>query len=251
MKIEPQQVDITPQLDFSIDGCKKHIENCTRVCYQSYDKKTDDSYLKFYDMLIKRGHLAPLEHATIYLTLDLENYLIAFFKKNVFSKVRKGVEEERNYCYVTTNMRVLVENDILEKCKEYICEPTVNHFQRFTFRIITNRAIQDEIVRHRNLSFCVESTRYVNYKAGLTLVPPFSANDVYIKTMKAIENAYFEMVNSSIAPQFARGILPLDLKTEMYVTGFFLDWKEFVGKRNIKAAHPLICWIAKEIDKQI
>ena len=68
MKIEPQQVDITSQLDFSIDGCKKHIENCTRVCYQSYDTKKRRNLKKYLNDRIKsyiqRGLLGGYETNT-------------------------------------------------------------------------------------------------------------------------------------------------------------------------------------------
>lgn len=46
----------------------KHIELCGRVCYKSEDKITDTSAEQFVEMLIRNGHLAMLEHGTIYAT---------------------------------------------------------------------------------------------------------------------------------------------------------------------------------------
>lgn len=43
----------------------RHIEKCGRVCYKSEDKITDDSAEKFVAGIIKRGHEAVLEHASI------------------------------------------------------------------------------------------------------------------------------------------------------------------------------------------
>lgn len=43
----------------------RHIERCGRVCYKSEDKITDDSARKFVQNIIKRGHEAVLEHASI------------------------------------------------------------------------------------------------------------------------------------------------------------------------------------------
>lgn len=43
----------------------RHIELCGRVCYKSEDRITDASAEKFVANIIKRGHEAVLEHASI------------------------------------------------------------------------------------------------------------------------------------------------------------------------------------------
>lgn len=43
----------------------KHLEAMGRICYQSEDAITDNSYDKFLRGVIKRGHEAVLEHATV------------------------------------------------------------------------------------------------------------------------------------------------------------------------------------------
>lgn len=43
----------------------KHIEACGRICYKSEHKTTEDSYLTFVRNIVKRGHEAVLEHASI------------------------------------------------------------------------------------------------------------------------------------------------------------------------------------------
>ena len=43
----------------------KHLEAMGRICYQSEDAITDISYDKFLRGIIKRGHEAVLEHATV------------------------------------------------------------------------------------------------------------------------------------------------------------------------------------------
>jgi thymidylate synthase (FAD) len=45
----------------------KHIESCGRVCYKSEHKITTDSYIKFIQNIIKRGHESVLEHGNIIL----------------------------------------------------------------------------------------------------------------------------------------------------------------------------------------
>lgn len=47
------------------DAMYKQIERCARVCYKSEDKITEDSAPKMVKNLIKREHLAMLEHVII------------------------------------------------------------------------------------------------------------------------------------------------------------------------------------------
>lgn len=48
----------------------KRIELCGRICYKSEDKVTEDSCVKFVEGLIKRGHEAVLEHASLIYQVD-------------------------------------------------------------------------------------------------------------------------------------------------------------------------------------
>lgn len=63
MKIINAYTEIMGQVDGDI--ILKHIELCGRVCYKSEDKMTDSSARKFVENIIKRGHEAVLEHASI------------------------------------------------------------------------------------------------------------------------------------------------------------------------------------------
>lgn len=60
---------ITPSFEIltPVDGqaILKHIEQCGRVCYKSEGKTTDTSAAAFVRGIIKRGHEAVLEHASI------------------------------------------------------------------------------------------------------------------------------------------------------------------------------------------
>lgn len=60
---------IKPSVEFMqlVDGAAilKHLEQCGRVCYKSEDKIADGSAEAFLAGIIKRGHEAVLEHASI------------------------------------------------------------------------------------------------------------------------------------------------------------------------------------------
>ena len=114
----------------------------------------------FVGMLMKSGHGAMLEHGTVYL--DCPETIFWKYNSNKFSKViavdtgetiGKGIYTSPIYkYYVTTNLRVLVENDWLDDLK-YVCEPTEYHAKRVMVRFICDRGVSHEIVRHK--MFCV------------------------------------------------------------------------------------------------
>ena len=67
--------------------------------------------------------------------------------------------------YVTTNARVLIENDVVEDL-QYMCDPTEFHEKRYTVKFILSAGIGREFTRHRAFSFMQESSRFCNYSKG-------------------------------------------------------------------------------------
>lgn len=171
-----------------IDGIYKMVELAGRTCYRSEDKITPDSAAAFVDRMIKSGHGAMLEHGTIYLTMQYggpsrkESDAIEKYTKNKYSKYNQDIDSKY---YITTNLRVLVENNWLEDL-QYLCEPTEFHKKRITVRFVTDQGILREFTRHRTASFAVESTRYCNYskeKFGneLTFIIPCWADSLALQ----------------------------------------------------------------------
>ena len=173
-----------------LDGIYKMIELAGRTCYKSEDKITEDSARDFVDRMIKSGHGAMLEHGTVYLIKDTElintkdgNIGYNPLKKYNDNKYSMSLEygsSNNSTFYVTTNLRVLVENGWMDDLK-YLCEPTRFHMKRVTVRFICDRGVSHEFVRHRVFSFAQESTRYCNYskdKFGneLTFIKPCWCN---------------------------------------------------------------------------
>lgn len=284
MKLIKPYFEIIEQ-ESGLEGIYKQIELAGRTCYKSEDKITPDSAKGFVDRMIKSGHGAMLEHGTVYLKADSEFY-------NPFIQPEDGEEEEYNdlfkygdnnysVCheqrsvdgntiYVTTNLRVLVENNWLDDLK-YLCEPTEYHEKRITVKFICDRGVSHELVRHRVFSFAQESTRYCNYskdKFGkeLTFIIPCwldipegqsywydglgyrvgadiqNQNFGYIKrssnygnflnALENDENVYLRLLNEGWTPQQARSVLPNALKTELVMTGTLEQWKGFFKLRS-------------------
>ena len=140
MKLIKPSFEILEQLP-GLEGMYKQIELAGRTCYKSEDKITETSAKEFVDRMIKSGHGAMLEHGTVYLSLDMtsrEQYFKYCYNK--FSKANSTGNAEYSTWrgFVTTNLRVLVENDWMEDL-QYICEPTKYHERRHTVKFICDR----------------------------------------------------------------------------------------------------------------
>lgn len=158
-----------------VDGIYKQIELAGRTCYKSEDRITETSAKAFVERMVASKHTAMLEHGTVYLSF-LESPLSMLasgwkkYTENPYSKVGKMYSINKSqYVAVTTNYRVLVENDWLEDL-QYLCEPTEYHEKRVTVHFVCDRAIANEFVRHRVFSFAQESTRYVGSSSSKPIV---------------------------------------------------------------------------------
>ena len=243
-----------------IMGIYQHIEKCGRTCYKSEDKITEDSAMKFFQGLVNRKHFAMLEHGTVYVRFPFqanEEFYEAINRvlnsKYSFTKVG----EDGNF-YCTTNMRVLLEeapNEYEALINDYALEEAdANHIRKHTAKFIISRGIANEFVRHRVLSFAQESTRYCNYmkdKFGgeLTFIRPEwlkgeviekdVEESIWFNAMAMSEDYYFDLINLGVKPQNARGVLPLDLKTELIMTGTLDQWEAFWDLRMREITGPV------------
>ncbi len=182
------------------------IEIAGRTCYKSEDKITSTSAIQFAYMLLKRGHYAMIEHASL------------------------------------------------------------------SYRVVCDRGVTHEIVRHRLFSYAQESTRYCNYKSGVTfIIPPwitvmskmigaevdvyqdklcFSAKGhaggisygvaciLWFEMLQKAESTYQRLLIEGWSPQQARSVLPNALKTEIIITGNLREWRHFFSLRVAPNAYP-------------
>ena len=280
MKLIKPSFEILPQSE-GLDGIYKQIEIAGRTCYKSEDAITETSAKQFVDRLIKSGHGAMLEHGTVYLTVvepdieietkeydfddlaqditNLEHEMDKFYK-NKYSTINYQYNPDgASTYYVTTNFRVLVENNWLHDLR-YVSEPTEYHEKRVTVKFTMDRIGSQSFCRHRNFSFAQESTRYCNYSKDrfgneLTFIIPNwnintsngtifgtsgenSIHNTFELALLQSEKNYFNLLNEGWSPQQARSVLPNSLKTELVMTGFINDWKGFFKLRTSESAHP-------------
>jgi len=127
-------------------------------------------------------------------------------------------------------------------------ESVLEH-QSVSVRIICDRGVSHEIVRHRIASYSQESTRFCNYsKSGevVFIKPCFWCESeliyqVWKNHMVIAEQVYLQMIYHGAKPQEARSVLPNSLKTEIVVTMNLREWRHFFKLRAAGAAgtpHP-------------
>ena len=122
-----------------------------------------------------------------------------------------------------------------------------------TVRFICDRGVTHELVRHRLCAFSQESTRYCNYKGGVTfIIPPwfnlkegeytdsaYPGDERYwLSSLLIAESNYMNLLCCGQTPQQARTVLPNSTKTEIIMTANFREWRHIFKLRTANAAHP-------------
>ena len=263
MKLIKPSYQIIEPTGYTIDNIYKSIELVGRVSHKSEDRITEDSAKTFVEKMMKMKHLSTCEFGTIYLKIPVTHwgylhysgedseYDFDYFSTHRCINPYSRMTIVDNMAYITTNYRVLVENNWLNDLK-YLCEPTEYHHKRYTVKFICDRGILAEFTRHRKFSFMAESSRYNNYskdKFGneLTFIKPcwltgdMKSNLTYLEwetTLQEIEKSYLMLTKNGWKAEEARSILPLSLKTELYMCGFAEDWEQFFKLRCAANAHP-------------
>ena len=139
-------------------------------------------------------------------------------------------------------------------------ESVLEH-EKISVRLICDRGVTHEIVRHRIASYSQESTRYCNYSKGkfdgeitfidisdgIVLCPVTSklggeaiASIVleWWNACKDAERHYMRMIELGASPQIARSVLNNSTKTEIVITFNLREWRHFFRLRCDPAAHP-------------
>jgi len=188
-------------------------------------------------------------------------------------EILKNIELAGRTCYKSEDK---ITKDSAKKFVKMILdrghESVIEH-EKVTVKVICDRGVSHEIVRHRIASYSQESTRYCNYskdKYGgyITFIIPcwFSeeakskilednkieveiivgnfAENLWVNHMLVCEKRYNSLIYEKWSPQQARSVLPNSLKTEIVITYNLREWRHFFKLRTSKAAHPQMREIA-------
>ena len=125
----------------------------------------------------------------------------------------------------------------------------IEHAQ-ITIRMICDRGISHELVRHRIGSYSQESTRYCNYENEIIFIKPlFREGSVeyffWESVMMKAEGAYQSLIRFGAKPEEARDVLTNSLKTEVVVTYNIRQWRHFLKQRMAPGCHPKMRKLAR------
>ena len=261
-------------LEEYMDKTKRHIEHCGRICYKSENNISEDSHLKMYDRLVQSKHYAVLEHGTVYfkfpmddeVALDCYDYIIDFWHERWNEVKPIIVTKDRNNFYVSTNVRYIKELGDKDKSKTFLTKVNnylslfdpEHHELRVSVKLITSLQVTHDMVRHRKMSYCMESTRYCNYSKDkftneLTFIKlPYvdvecrhydvtelldmeeGPEKLFIRSCFEDERNYlYATTHYNWQPQLASCYVPKALKTEIMITGFLSDWAWIFSLRSL------------------
>lgn len=171
--------------------------------------------------------------------------------------ILKDIERAGRVCYKSENN--ITDDSCITFCKNIINrghEAVIEHSQ-LSVRFIVDRAIANELVRHRIASYCQESTRYVNYskdKFGKE-IKVISLNDyldsdsyrVWYDSCMFAEHEYFALLEKGVKPEIARNVLPLSTATEIIMTANIREWRSVMRLRTSARAHPQMRSIMRKL----
>ena len=154
----------------------------------------------------------------------------------------QDIERIGRVCYksehrITSSSAAPFVRSIIERGHESVLE----HIS-ITVRFVTDRAIANELVRHRIAAYSQESTRYCNYKDKIEFIYPKNVSDKQLQLIMEVcacaATAYQALIADGATPEVARDVLPLCTKTELIATYNLREWRHILRLRTDKAAHP-------------
>lgn len=174
-------------------------------------------------------------------------------------KILKDIERAGRVCYKSENNTT--DDSCITFCKNILNrghEAVIEHSQ-LSVRFTVDRAIANELVRHRIASYCQESTRYVNYSKDKfgneikviepeDLLPRDSVDyNIWWMSCKNSEDAYMAMLSNNVKPEIARNVLPLSTATEIIMTANIREWRSVMKLRTSSRAHPQMRSIMRKL----
>lgn len=240
----------------------QQIEERGRICYKSEDKITETSAPKFVDFVIKKKHSSVLEMAQIHVKALIPDdiQLPKFLRchqgivsgsvrawRECSTSIHPGFKESFPGLFddLATDSVAALQGEI-----HFITMPENDLVHTWVaVKLITNRAVTHEIVRHRPCSFLQESQRYCRYDKDqfgneVTFIRPmlFGKESLeyayWHEAMLYSEERYLKLLDLGASPQEARTVLPNSCKTEIIVYANLAEWRHIFYQRTSSAAEP-------------
>jgi thymidylate synthase (FAD) len=156
-------------------------------------------------------------------------------------------------------------------------------------KIVGDRGLTHELVRHRLCSYAQESTRFCNYSKGkyetqITVIEQPSLGEpgpsagpipgdteeeakaemnkiraeahqdwkrnIWRMAMQNAEDSYLSLIKEGVPAEIARSVLPIGLKAEITIGANLREWRHIFSMRCAKHAHPIIRGVMLEALQQ-
>lgn len=238
------------------------IEQRGKICYKAEDGIGPGTSIDFGKKIIKNGHNSVLEMATICINKEIR-------EPTPFMKVGNGITSAsvrgwREFAVTRPNSGFVPDSFkqhpvLFDDFKDEGCDnkngtkiiPMPENDLLHTYvcvKVVTNRAVTHEIVRHRPCSFLQESQRYCRYSDDkfdneVTFIKPMFFKEssreygLWEYAMLGTETIYLDLLKTS-SPQAARTVLPNSCKTEILVYCNLKEWNHIFFQRTSPAAEP-------------
>lgn len=142
------------------------------------------------------------------------------------------IERAGRTCYKSTDKITSESSDRFCRMLRRRGHLSVFEHGSFTVRIVTDRSTAQQITRHRLCSYSMESQRYCAYNNELHVIIPdilrICPEPVMTEWEDCIDNAaqvYAYLLNTGVAPEDARSVLPNCTATEIIMTTNIREWR--------------------------
>lgn len=176
---------------------------------------------------------------------------VEFYHLDGGDSIEKSIESSARTCYkseekITDGTAAKLIEKLIKRGHEAMLE-----FGYARARIIADRGLTHELVRHRIASFAQESTRYCNYTKGqfnseITVIEQPGIEHgteeyhIWSRAMRSSEENYTRLIELGVKPEIARSVLPIGLKTEIVISANLREWRHIFKQRCSSKAHPII-----------
>jgi thymidylate synthase ThyX len=116
-----------------------------------------------------------------------------------------------------------------------------HHWVAIKFERVS-RALIDEFIRHRQMSYAVSSTRYIDNSNFKYILPDVEEDTFKIldDTFELIKDKYKVLLEKGVKKDIARQLLPLGISQEIVVAGTIENWNKIFEVRCQPNAHQEI-----------
>lgn len=180
----------------------KKIEQAGRTCYKSEDKITEESCIGFVKAMVRNGHEAMLEHASMSVKFVVDR---GVSHELVRHRLCSFAQESTRYCNYSKD-KFGNEITVIEPCFFW----DISEDDKLMYRNVFDKWSDDS-----NLNVTPKGLQYARWYS----------------TCKCCEASYFKMLEYGATPQEARSVLPTSLKTEIVVTADMREWRNIFKLR--------------------